>query len=67
MTWIDITSILFGLVTIFVVIRSTHEVKQLLSDARYERMDINRRLEKVSRRLDRLEGGNGELDAEEER
>jgi len=63
-TWIDITSILFGLVTIFVVIRSTHEVKQLLSDARYERMDINRRLEKVSRRLERIEGGEGDPEDE---
>lgn len=64
MTWIDITSILFGLVTIFVVIRSTHELKQLLSDARYERMDINRRLEKVSRRLEQLEGGKGDPEDE---
>ena len=64
MTWIDITSILFGLVTIFVVIRSTHEIKQLLSDARYERMDINRRLEKVSRRLDRIDGEDGDFGEE---
>jgi hypothetical protein len=65
MTWIDITSVLFGLVTIFVVIRSTHEVKQLLSDARYERLDINRRLEKMSRRLEQVEGAEAEPEEEE--
>ena len=56
MTWLDIVTTLIGLVTMFVVIKSSYEVKKLLSDARYERLEINRRLEKMTRRLDRLEG-----------
>lgn len=63
MTWIDLISILFAIVTITVVVRTTHEIKQLLSDARYERLEINRRLEKLSRRLDKV--SEDESDAEE--
>ncbi len=55
MSWIDATSILIALVTLGVVLRCAQEVKQMLTDARYERLGVNRRLERIARRLDELE------------
>jgi hypothetical protein len=55
MVWIDATSILLALVTLGAVLRCAQEVKQMLTDARYERLGVNRRLERIARRLDELE------------
>ena len=60
MTLIDVTSIAFSLLTIIVVLLLGVELKLLLADARYERLDINRRLEKLGRRLDKIDGERGE-------
>lgn len=60
MTWIDLTSIMFALLTIILVFRATRQIKLLLADARYERLDIHRRLEKLGRRLDAIDGGPGD-------
>jgi hypothetical protein len=56
MTWIDAASFLFALVTIALVVRNTQSVTRLLDDARYERRNILRRLEVLTRRIDTLDG-----------
>lgn len=64
MTWIDATSILFATVAILFVMRATREIKQLLSDARYERLELNRKIERLARRLDQIAPDSEPLDEE---
>ena len=63
MTWVDLTSIIFDLLTLLFIARAVREIKASLIDARHERLDINRRLEVLGRRIDRQMGEASDTDA----
>ena len=65
MSWVDWTSIFLDLLTLLFIARATREIKASLRDARAERLDINRRLEVLSRRIDKREAQQGESPPQE--
>jgi type II secretory pathway component PulJ len=46
------------------IFSSARDIKRLLSEARYERMDLHRRIEAMTRRLDKIERGDRSDQAE---
>ncbi len=65
LSWVDWTSIFLDLLTLLFIARATREIKASLRDARAERLDINRRLEVLSRRIDKREAQQGESPPQE--
>ncbi|NIJ09204.1 hypothetical protein FHS31_002836 [Sphingomonas vulcanisoli] len=62
MSWVAWTSIFLDVLTLLFIARATREIKTSLSDARHERLDINRRIEVLSRRVDKREAAIGEAE-----
>ena len=64
MSWVDLTSIFLDLLTLLFIARATREIKANLVDARQERLDINRRLEVLTRRVDKRDAADSEKPVE---
>lgn len=64
MTWVDVTSIVLDVVTLILIVRATREIKNILGEARHERLDINRRIEVLNRRVDKREAAEAAREAE---
>lgn len=55
MLTLDFVTIALLLLALSIIFSNSRDIKRMLSEASYERMDLHRRLEAIVRRLERLE------------